>query len=125
MQLINTVQSAINEYASFALFIAIVAFVVWADAKRRPQMMAKCASLDVERWIKRTEQDMRHCTSFESLDRLEEKGNKIIENAKALVSDTKPYADRLLKAYNSRHIDLTNIHCPGWPQSALRLINLR
>ncbi|SEA18426.1 hypothetical protein SAMN05192529_1105 [Arachidicoccus rhizosphaerae] len=117
-------QEVINCLKLAACIIGVVYAFKWLAAYCKHKMTAT-ASIDVNRWISRIEQDMSCCTSFESLDRLEEKGNKVLEKAKALIPDTSPYAERLLKAYNSRHIDLTNIHCPGWPQSALRLINLR
>lgn len=114
----------INALKLAGSIVAVVYLFKWLG-EYCEKRLTSCAALDVARWIERIERDMRECTSFESLDRLEEKGNQILESAKALVPDTKPYADRLLKAYNSRHIDLTNIHHKGWPQSALRLINLR
>lgn len=116
-------ENFINEYGSFLLLIAVISLVVYAETKYRPKMMARVAALDVERWISRLEYDMQICTSLERLDHIDFLSEKVLDTAKGMVSDIKPYADRLLKAYYNKRFDLVNIEHAGCYQSYLPFLS--
>lgn len=118
-------EQIISNYGAFILFLVIV-FIVWLFSKYLPVMKVRLSEMEVNDWIKRLESDMKHCPTLESLDRLEKKGDLVIEKAKSMVADTKPYEDRLMRAYNNRHWYLINEYTrPGISQSLIPFLTIR